>query len=109
MKEITFNEFQELDLRVGKVLVAEEVAGSRNLIRMDVDFGDEKRQVVAGLKQYYSAKDLVGNKYMFIMNLQRKKFMGLESQAMIFAADDGKGNIVLMKPEKDVEAGSKVR
>jgi methionine--tRNA ligase beta chain len=109
MKEISFNEFQELDLKVGKVLVAEEVAGSRNLIRMDVDFGSEKRQVVAGLKQYYSAQNLVGNKYMFILNLERKKFMGLESQAMIFAADDGKGNIVLMKPEKDVEVGSKIR
>lgn len=109
MKEISFNEFQELDLRVGKVLVAEEVAGSRNLIRMDVDFGTEKRQVVAGLKQYYSAQNLVGNKYMFILNLERKKFMGLESQAMIFAADDGKGNIILMKPEKDVEVGSRVR
>jgi methionyl-tRNA synthetase len=109
MKEISFNEFQELDLRVGKVIAAEDVAGSRNLIRMDVDFGSEKRQVVAGLKQYYSAQNLVGNKYMFILNLERKKFMGLESQAMIFAADDGKGNIVLMKPEKDVEVGSKVR
>jgi methionine--tRNA ligase beta chain len=109
MKEISFNEFQELDLRVGKILVAEDVAGSRNLIRMDVDFGTEKRQVVAGLRQYYKAEDLVGNKYMFILNLERKKFMGLESQAMIFAADDGKGNIVLMKPEKDVEVGSKIR
>lgn len=109
MKELSFNEFQELDLRVGKVLVAEDVAGSRNLIRMDVDFGTEKRQVVAGLKQYYKTEDLVGSKYMFILNLERKKFMGLESQAMIFAADDGKGNIVLMKPEKDVEVGSKVR
>jgi methionyl-tRNA synthetase len=109
MKEISFNEFQELDLRVGKVLVAEDVAGSRNLIRMDVDFGTEKRQVIAGLKQYYKAEDLVGNKYMFIMNLEKRKMMGLESQAMIFAADDGKGNIVLMKPEKDVEVGSRIR
>jgi len=109
MKEITFSEFLELDLRVGKVLAAEEVQGSKNLIRMDVDFGSEKRQVVAGLKQYYGAQDLVGNEYMFICNLERKKFMGLESQAMIFAADDGKGNIVLIKPEKDVGAGSKIR
>lgn len=109
MKEISFDEFQELDLRIGKVIKAEEVEGSKNLIRMDVDFGTEKRQVVAGLKQYYKAADLVDNKYVFILNLERKKFMGLESQAMIFAADDGKGNIILIKPEKDVEAGSKVR
>ena len=109
MAEIPFAEFQELDLRVGKVLKAEEVEGSRNLIRMDVDFGSEQRQVVAGLKQYYKAEDLVGNKYMFILNLERKKLMGLESQAMIFAADDEKGNVALLKPEKDVEVGSKIR
>lgn len=109
MKEISFKEFQKLDLRVGKVLAAEEVKDSRSLIRMDVDFGTEKRQVVAGLKQWYKAEDLIGNKYMFICNLERKKFMGLESQAMIFAADDEKGNIVLMTPEKDVEIGSRIR
>ena len=107
--EISFKEFQELDLRIGKVLKAEAVEGSRNLIRMDVDFGTEKRQCVAGLKQYYQPEEIEGNKYMFILNLERKKFMGLESQCMIFAADDEKGNIVLMEPEKDVEIGSKVR
>jgi methionine--tRNA ligase beta chain len=107
--EIPFKQFEELDLRIGKVLVAEEVQGSRNLIRMDVDFGTEKRQVIAGLKQWYKAEDLVGNEYMFICNLEKRKLMGLESQAMIFATDDGKGNIVLIKPEKDVEVGSKVR
>jgi methionine--tRNA ligase beta chain len=107
--EISFKEFEKLDLRIGKVLAAEEVEGSRNLIKMDVDFGSEKRQVIAGLKQWYSAQDLVGNKYMFICNLEKRKLMGLESQAMIFAAEDEKGNIVLIKPEKDVEVGSKVR
>ena len=107
--EISFKEFERLDLRIGKVLTAEDVEGSRNLIKMTVDFASEKRQVIAGLKQYYKAEELVGNKYMFILNLEKRKIMGLESQAMIFAADDGKGNIVLLKPEKDVDAGSKVR
>jgi methionine--tRNA ligase beta chain len=107
--EISFKEFEKLDLRIGKVLVAEDVEGSRNLIKMTVDFASEKRQVIAGLKQWYKAEDLVGNKYMFICNLEKRKLMGLESQAMIFAADDEKGNIVLIKPEKDVEVGSKVR
>lgn len=109
MKEILFKDFQELDMRVGKVESAEEVPNSRSLIKLIVDFGSEKRQVISGLKEWYKAEDLVGKKYMFICNLERKKFMGLESQAMIFAADDEKGNIVLMTPEKDVEVGSKVR
>ena len=107
--EISFKDFQNLDFRIGKIIKAEVVQGSKNLIRMDVDFGSEKRQCVAGLKQYYQPEELEGNKYMFILNLERKKFMGLESQCMIFAADDEKGNIVLIKPEKEVDIGSKVR
>ena len=108
MAEISFNEFMKLDMRVGKVVEAQQVAGSRNLIRMIVDFGTEKRQSVAGLLQWYKPENLVGNKYAFILNLQRRKFMGIESQCMIFAAEDDKDNVVLIKPEKDVEVGSKI-
>jgi len=108
MAEISFNEFMKLDMRVGKVVEAEQIPGSRNLIRMVVDFGTEKRQSVAGLLQWYKPEELVGNKYAFLLNLQRKKFMGVESQCMVFAAEDNKGNVVLIKPEKDVEIGSKI-
>jgi methionine--tRNA ligase beta chain len=109
MTTITFKQFQELDLKVGKVIAAEAVPGSRNLIKIQVDFGTEKRQAVAGLLQWYKPEELVGKKYMFILNLEPRKLMGLESQCMIFAADDGEGNIVLMAPEKDVKEGSSVR
>jgi methionine--tRNA ligase beta chain len=108
MAEISFNEFMKLDMRVGKVVEAKQIVGSKNLIRMIVDFGTEKRQSVAGLLQWYKPEELVGNKYAFILNLQRRKFMGVESQCMIFAAEDDKGNVVLIKPEKDVEVGSKI-
>ena len=108
MAEISFNEFMKLDLRVGKVVEAQQIAGSRNLIRMIVDFGTEKRQSVAGLLQWYKPEELAGNKYAFILNLQRRKLMGIESQCMIFAAEDDKGNVVLIKPEKDVAIGSKI-
>lgn len=108
MVEISFNEFTKLDMRIGKVIEAQQIAGSRNLICMIVDFGAEKRQSVAGLLKWYKPEELVGNKYAFILNLQRRKFMGVESQCMIFAAEDNKGNVVLIKPEKDVEIGSKI-
>jgi len=107
--EIYFKDFQNLDLRIGKVLEAEPIAGSRNLLKLMVDFGSEKRQAVAGLAQHYKPEDLIDNEYMFILNLERKKLMGVESQCMIFAAEDNNGNIVLMKPEKEVEPGSHVR
>jgi len=96
-------------MRVGKIVEAEQIAGSRNLIKMIVDFGFEKRQSVAGLLQYYKPEELLGNKYAFVLNLQRRKFMGVESQCMILAAEDDKGNVILMKPEKDVAIGSRIR
>ena len=106
--EISFQEFQKLDMRVGKVLEANQIPGSRNLIRMIVDFGTEKRQAVAGLLQWYKPEDLVGNKYGFMLNLQRRKFMGVQSQCMILAAEDEKGSVICLKPEKDIAEGSKI-
>jgi methionine--tRNA ligase beta chain len=106
--EISFDEFRKMDFRVGKVIEADQVPGSRNLIRMIVDFGAEKRQAVAGLLQWYKPEDLVGRKYAFILNLQRRRFMGIESQCMILAAEDNKGNAVVLQPEKDVSEGSKI-
>jgi len=106
--EISFEEFQKLDLRIGKIVEANQIPGSRNLIRMIVDFGTEKRQAVAGLLQWYKPEGLVGKKYAFILNLQRRKFMGIESQCMILAAEDNKGNVVALQPEKDITEGSKI-
>ena len=106
--EISFDEFQKLDLRVGKITEANQIPSSRNLIRMIVDFGTEKRQAVAGLLQWYKPEDLVGKKCAFILNLQRRKMMGVESQFMIFAAEDDKGNVVVLQPEKDIVEGSKI-
>jgi methionine--tRNA ligase beta chain len=106
--EISFDEFKKLDLRVGKIVEASHVAGSRNLIKMTVDFGTEKRTAVAGLLQWYKPEDLAGKKGAFILNLQRRTMMGVESQCMIFAAEDGKGNVVILTPEKDIAEGSRI-
>lgn len=106
--EISFEEFQKLDFRVGKIMEANQVPGSRNLIRMIADFGTEKRQAVAGLLQWYKPEELAGRKCAFILNLQRRKLMGVESQCMILAAEDNKGNVIVLQPEKDIEEGSKI-
>jgi len=106
--EISFEEFQKLDFRIGKIVEANQIPGSRNLIKMTVDFGTEKRQAVAGLMQWYKPQDLAGKKCAFILNLQWRKFMGVESQCMILAAEDDKGNVVLLQPEKDIDEGSKI-
>jgi methionine--tRNA ligase beta chain len=106
--EISFEEFQKLDFRIGKILEAYQIPGSRNLIRMIVDFETEKRQAVAGLLQYYKPESLVGRKCAFILNLQKRKMMGVESQCMILAAEDDKGNVVVLQPERDIAEGSKI-
>ena len=106
--EISFEEFQKLDLRIGKITEASQIPGSRNLIRILVDFGTEKRQAVAGLLQWYKSQDLVGKKCVFILNLQKRKVMGVESQCMILASEDDEGNVVVLQPEKDMAEGSKI-
>lgn len=107
--EIPFYEFQKLDLRIGKIIEAAQIPGSRNLIKMVVDFGSEKRQAVAGLLKWYKPEDLLGKKYAFILNLQKRIMMGVESTCMIFAAEDGMGNVVVLQPDKDIAEGSRIR
>jgi methionyl-tRNA synthetase len=107
--EISFEEFQKLDLRIGKITEANQIPGSRNLIRIMVNFGADKRQAVAGLLQWYKPEDLVGKKCAFILNLKRRTVMGVESQCMILAAEDDEGNVVVLQPEKDIADGSRIR
>jgi len=64
---------------------------------------------VAGLLQYYKPEDLLDKKFAFLLNLERRKFMGVESQCMILAAEDNQGNVILMKPERDIDVGSRIR
>ncbi len=106
--EIKFEEFKKLDLRIGKITEANQIPGSRNLMRLIVDFGTEKRQAVAGLLQWYQPEDLVEKKCLFILNLQKRTVMGVESQCMILAAEDDKGNVTVLQPEKDVVEGSRI-
>ncbi len=107
-EEITFAEFQKLDLRVGKIVEATQVPESKKLIKILVDFGSEKRQAVAGLLKYYKPEDLVGKKCVFLLNIQRRMLAGIESQCMVLAAEDEVGNVVVLQPEKDIIEGSKI-
>jgi methionine--tRNA ligase beta chain len=107
--DFSFEDFQKLDLKIGKIVEANQISGSRNLIRILVDFGLEKRQAVAGLMRWYQPGDLVGKKCAFVLNLPKRKLMGVESQCMILAAEDDKGSVVFLQPEKDIMEGSKIR
>lgn len=107
-KIVSFEEFSNMDLRIGKITKAESVAGSKNLIKMLIDVGGENRQAVAGIAQYYSPKELEGKQVAVIVNLQPKKMFGIESNVMILAAEDEKTVSVLL-PDRPVKVGSKIR
>jgi methionine--tRNA ligase beta chain len=106
--EIPFDEFMKVEIQVGEIETAEKVPESRNLLKLIVDFGSEKRQCVAGLQKYYEPEELIGKKFAFVMNLQKRKLMGIESQCMILASEDDEGNVALIGPERDISSGSKV-
>lgn len=103
---VKFEDFQKMDLRVGKILSAEKVEKSDKLIRVEVDIG-EKRTVMAGLAKWYAPKDLVGKKVVFLANLEPKKIMDVESKGMILAAEEG-DTVSLVTVDKDMKVGSKV-
>jgi len=107
--EISFEEFQKIDIRIGKIINANQISGSKNLIKILVDFGDIKKQSVSGLLQWYKPEDLVNKMCVFIINLKTRKVMGIESQCMILAAEDNSGNVVVLQPEKEVASGSRIR
>ncbi|MDR1993359.1 MAG: methionine--tRNA ligase subunit beta [Nitrososphaerota archaeon] len=107
--EISFDYFGKLDLRIGKILEIEVVPESKKLLKLQVDFGSEKRQCIAGLLKFYLPEELTGKKCVFLMNLQRRMLAGLESQCMILAAEDEAGNVSIVQPEKDLVEGSKIK
>ena len=107
-KEISFEEFSALDIRIGQIKEAEAIRGSKKLLRMQVDIGGEMRQVVAGIAEAYPAKELVGAQVVVLVNLKPAKLFGIESQGMLLAADQA-GRAVLLRPGEAVETGTKVR
>lgn len=108
METITFDEFKRLDLRVAEILKAERVEGTDNLLKLEVDIGTERRQMVAGIAQEYSPEELVGKKLTVIANLKSAVIRGIESQGMILAGEL-KGKAVIPFFTEDIPAGSKVK
>ncbi|VVB84662.1 Methionine--tRNA ligase [uncultured archaeon] len=104
--EITFEEFQKMDIRIGTVLAAENIKGSDKLLKLEVDIG-EKRQIVAGIAKSHSPSELVGKQVAVLANMKPAKLFGVESRGMVLAADV-EGAVLLM-PEKKVREGTKVR
>lgn len=104
---IPFDEFSKLDIRIGKVLTAERVPGSKKLLRLQIDIGGTTRQAVAGVGDQYAPEALQSKLVAVVTNLQPRKLFGLESQVMLLAAMD-EDAVSILSPDKAVKAGSKV-
>ena len=104
---ISFEDFQKIDLRIGTIKEAEAIPGSKKLIKLKVDIGEE-RTVVAGLKGHYAEEDLIGTEILFVANLAPAKLMGVESHGMLLAASDEAG-LHLLVPDTSTVPGSRVK
>jgi len=105
---ITIDQFFQTSIKIGTVLNAEEVPKSSKLLKLQVDLGEESpRQIVAGIREYYSAESMIGTQVCVVANLKPAKLMGLLSEGMILAAKDADG-LSLVRPEKPRISGSSV-
>lgn len=106
---MTIEEFKKVDLRVGKVISAEKILNSEKLLKLSVDLGEEKRQVLAGVGKVYDPETLIGREIIIVTNLQPRMMMGFESQGMLLAATDAEGNPVILTTMNEVPPGAPIR
>lgn len=107
--EISIDDFMKAQLRVGEILKCEEVPKSKKLLCSQVKIGSEVKQIVSGIKQHYSAEEMVGKKVVVVANLKPAKLAGVLSEGMLLCAEDAEGNLSLLTPEKDMPNGAEIR
>ncbi len=107
-KDIAFEDFEKLDIRVGTVLSCERVPKADKLLKFSIADGLENRTIVSGIAQHYAPEDLVGKQVCFIANLPPRKLRGIESQGMIISAEDFDGKLSVVTVDREVKPGSKV-
>ncbi len=105
---IKIDEFKKVEMRVGKIEKVDDIVNSDNLYKLKVNFGDETRQIVSGLKKYYKPEELLNKQFVFVTNLEHAKIKGEISEGMILAAQDEVGKWVVIKPERNVKLGAKL-
>jgi tRNA-binding protein len=104
---ITIDDFRKVELRVATVKSAEPHPNADRLMVLRVDLGEEERQICAGIRSHYAPEDLIGKQILVVSNLETARLRGLESQGMLLAASD-EGRVIVLTPEKPVQAGAKI-
>lgn len=106
--EITYDDFAKLQFQVGEIIACEAVPKSKKLLCSKVKIGSQVKQIVSGIKAYYSPEEMVGKKVMVLVNLKPATLAGVVSEGMLLCAEDDKGNLALMMPEKNMPAGAEI-
>ena len=104
---ISIDDFKRMELKVATITKAEPHPNADKLLVLQVDLGSEERQIVAGIKEHYTAEELVGRQVVVVANLETARLRGMESHGMLLAASDG-GSVVVHTVEKSVQPGAKV-
>ncbi len=105
---ITYDDFKKLDIRIAIIEDVKKVPKTDKLLKLSINLGNEKREIVAGIAEFYNSKDLIGKKIVVLTNLEPRNLRGILSKGMILAADDGK-IVSILKPDKDIKPGSKIK
>ena len=106
--EVTFDDFQKMDIRVSTILEAEKVAKTKKLLKLTIDTGIDKRTIVSGIAEYYAPEELVGRQVLVLANLAPRAIKGIESRGMILMAEDALGRLVLVQPEDKTMSGAMI-
>ncbi len=106
---INFEDFEKMDIRIGKILEAEKVAKTKKLLKLKVDTGIDERTIVSGIAEWYSPEEIVGKRVAVLVNLAPKQLKGIESQGMILMAENPLGELSFISPEKEFNPGSEIR
>lgn len=106
--EISYDDFDKMQFRVGEIIACEAVKKSKKLLCSQVRIGSQVKQIVSGIKQYYTPEEMVGKKVMVLVNLKPATLAGVVSEGMLLCAEDADGNLALVVPEKEMPAGAEI-
>jgi methionyl-tRNA synthetase len=106
---VSFDDFTKMDIRLGKIIEAEKVPKADKLLKLTVDTGIDTRTIVSGIASYYKPEEVVGKTVSVLLNLEPRKIRGVESQGMILMAENEKGELSFVSPEKEFGAGGEIR
>lgn len=107
-EEIEFDDFMKMQFQVGEIIACEAVEKSKKLLCSQVKIGSQVKQIVSGIRKYYTPEEMVGKKVMVLVNLKPAKLAGVLSEGMLLCAEDENGELALMTPEKPMPSGAKI-